>query len=72
VTSATATRLMMSLLLADHFIRVCREWQGCRGISFILKRRKFALHLPSSITAGEAIVHNKTGERLEGLDLGQV
>jgi hypothetical protein len=40
------------------------------GYPFVLKRRKFALHLPSGIIASEAIAHNKTGERLDGLDLG--
>ena len=35
-----------------------------------MKRGKFSLHLPSGITADEAIAHNKTGERLDGLDLG--
>jgi hypothetical protein len=40
------------------------------GYPFIVKRGKFALHLPSGITAAEAIAHNKTGERLDGLDLG--
>jgi hypothetical protein len=28
------------------------------------------LRLPSDITSAEAIAHNKTGERLDGLDLG--
>jgi hypothetical protein len=40
------------------------------GYPFVLKSRRFALHLPSHITNAEAIAHNKTGERLDGLDLG--
>jgi hypothetical protein len=35
-----------------------------------LKHRKFTLHLPSGITSAEAVAHNKTGERLDGLALG--
>jgi len=71
VTSATATRLMMSLLLGGSLHTSVPGVAGLPGgYPFILKRRKFALHLPSSITAAEAIAHNKTGERLEGLDLG--
>jgi hypothetical protein len=40
------------------------------GYPFVLQGRKFTLHLPPDITAAEAIAHNKTGERLDGLDLG--
>jgi hypothetical protein len=35
-----------------------------------LKHRKFTLHLPSGITSAEAVAHNKTGERLDRLELG--
>lgn len=71
VTSSTATRVMMSLLLGGTLHTSVPGVAGLPGgYPFILKRRKFALHLPSGITAAEAIAHNKTGERLDGLDLG--
>jgi hypothetical protein len=71
VTSSTATRVMMTLLLGGALHTSVPGVAGMPGgYPFILKRRKFALHLPSGITDAEAIAHNKTGERLDGLDLG--
>jgi hypothetical protein len=70
VTSSTAARLVMSLLLGGTLHTSVPGVGGLPGgYPFILKRRKFVLHLPSGITAAEAIAHNKTGERLDGLDL---
>jgi hypothetical protein len=70
VTSCTATRIVMSLFLGGT---LCTSVPGVAGLPggypFILKNRKFALHLPSGITAAQAIAHNKTGERIDGLDL---
>jgi len=40
------------------------------GYPFLLKRGRFSLRLPSGIDLPEAVAHNKTGERLDGLDLG--
>ena len=71
VTSSTATRVLMSLLLGETLHTSVPGVAGMPGgYPFIVKRGKFALHLPSGITAAEAIAHNKTGERLDGLDLG--
>jgi hypothetical protein len=71
VTSSTATRVVMSLLLAETLHTSVPGVAGLPGgYPFILKNRKFALHLPSGVTAAESIAHNKTGERLDGLDLG--
>ena len=71
VTSSTATRVVMSLLLGGTLHTSVPGVAGLPGgYPFILKSGKFALHLPSDITAAEAIAHNKTGERLDGLDLG--
>ena len=71
VTSATAARVMMSLLLGETLHTSVPGVAGLPGgYPFVLKRRKFALNLPPGITAAEAIAHNKTGERLDGLDLG--
>jgi hypothetical protein len=36
----------------------------------VLKHRKSAQHLPSGITSAEAVAHPKTGERIDGLELG--
>jgi hypothetical protein len=71
VTSSTATRVVMSLLLGGTLHTSVPGVAGLPGgYPVILKSRKFALHLPSDITAAEAIAHNKTGERIDGLDLG--
>jgi hypothetical protein len=71
VTSCTAARVMMSLLLNGTLRTSVPGVAGLPGgYPFVLKRRTFVLHLPSGITAAEAIAHNKTGERLDGLDLG--
>jgi hypothetical protein len=71
VTSATAARVVMSLLLGGTLYTSVPGVAGLPGgYPFILKGRKFALHLPYGITTAEAIAHNKTGERLDGLDLG--
>jgi hypothetical protein len=71
VTSATATRLVMSLFLGGTLHTSVPGVAGLPGgYPFTLRNRKFILHLPSGITAAEAIAHNKTGEQLDGLDLG--
>jgi len=71
VTSATATRLVMSLFLGETLHTSVPGVAGLPGgYPFTLRNRKFILHLPSGITAAEAIAHNKTGEQLDGLDLG--
>ena len=70
VTCSTATRVVMSLLMGGTLHISVPGVAGLPGgYPFILKSRKFTLHLPSDITAAEAIAHNKTGERLDGLDL---
>jgi hypothetical protein len=71
VTSGTAARVIMALLLGGTLHTSLPGVAGLPGgYPFVLKRRTFALHLPSGITAAAAIAHNKTGERLDGLDLG--
>jgi hypothetical protein len=71
VTSATAVRVVMSLFSGGTLHASLPGVAGLPGgYLFVLKRRTFALHLPSGITTAAAIAHNKTGERLDGLDLG--
>ncbi|HMI53504.1 MAG TPA: hypothetical protein VK525_18460 [Candidatus Saccharimonadales bacterium] len=70
VTAATATRVIMSLLSGGTLHTSVPGVAGLPGgYPFVLKGRKFTLRLPSGITSAEAIAHNKTGERLDGLDL---
>jgi hypothetical protein len=70
VTSATAISVMMSLLTGATLRASIPGVAGLPGgYPFVLKRRKFTLRLPSGITSAEAIAHNKSGERLDGLDL---
>jgi hypothetical protein len=71
VTSSTATRVIMSLLSGETLHTSVPGVAGLPGgYPFVMKGRKFTLQLPSGITGAEAIAHNKTGERLDGLDLG--
>jgi hypothetical protein len=71
VTSATAFSVMMSLLTGETLRASIPGVAGLPGgYPFVLKRRKFNLQLPSDITSAEAIAHNRSGERLDGLDLG--
>jgi hypothetical protein len=71
VTSSTATRVIMSLHSGGTLHTSVPGVAGLPGgYPFVLKGRKFTLQLPSGITGTEAIAHNKTGERLDGLDLG--
>jgi hypothetical protein len=71
VTSCTASRVVMSLITGETLHMSLPGVAGLPGgYPFILKGRQFTLHLPSDITGAEAIAHNKTGERIDGLDLG--
>jgi hypothetical protein len=71
VTAATASRVVMAMLTGGSLHTSVPGVAGLPGgYPFVLKRRKFTLHLPSGITSAEAIAHNKTGERLDGLELG--
>lgn len=70
VTSSTAVPVLMALLSGDSLRMSIPGVKGMRGgYPFALKRGKFSLRLPSEITLDEAIAHNRTGERLDGLDL---
>ena len=71
VTSATATKVIMSLVSAEALQTSIPGVAGLPGgYPFVLQRGKFTLQLPAGITCDQAIAHNKTGERLDGLDLG--
>src|SRR5205814_6096000 len=73
VTASTASRVMMSLLTGGTLRMSVPGVAGLPGgYPFVLKRRKFTMHLPPGISAEEAIAHNQTGERLDGLELGSV
>jgi hypothetical protein len=70
VTSSTATRMVITLLAGGTLHTSIPGVAGLPGgYPFVLKGKKFTLQLPSNITSAEAIAHNKTGERLDGLDL---
>jgi hypothetical protein len=70
VTAATATRVVLALLTGETLrtsIPGVAGWPG--GYPFLLERGKFKLRLPSSIGLADAIAHNKTGERRDGIDV---
>jgi len=70
VTSSTALPVILSLLSGATLTLSIPGVPGLPGgYPFILKNRKFALRLPSSITSAQAIAHNKSGEHADGLDL---
>ena len=70
VTSSTAVSVILSLLTGETLHTSIPGVAGLPGgYPFVLKRRKFALRLPAGITLAEAIAHNQSGERLDGLAL---
>jgi hypothetical protein len=72
VTTSTAIPLLLSLLSGETLRTSIPGVDGLPGgYPFLLKRGKFFLQLPSGVTRSEAIAHNKKGERLDGLDLGE-
>jgi hypothetical protein len=65
VTAATASRVVMAMLTGGALHTSVPGVAGLPGgYPFVLKRRKFTLHLPSGISSAEAIAHNKTGNDL--------
>lgn len=70
VTSSTAVPLLKSLFTGETLHTSIPGVAGLPGgYPFLLKGRKLTMRLPTDITLAEAIAHNKTGERLDGLDL---
>ncbi|HEY2118419.1 MAG TPA: hypothetical protein VGH37_04470 [Candidatus Acidoferrum sp.] len=70
VTAATATPVLLSLLTGEILHTSIPGVAGMPGgYPFVLKDGRFVLRLPSGLTTGQAIAHNKKGERLDGLDL---
>ena len=70
VTAATAVSVMMALLSGEMLlvsIPGVADLPG--GYPYIVKNGKFTLRLPEGISKEEAIAHNKTGERSDGLDI---
>ena len=70
VTAATAVPVMMALLSGETLlvsIPGVADLPG--GYPYIVKNGKFTLRLPEGISREEAIAHNKTGERSDGLDI---
>jgi len=70
VTASTAVPVIMALLIGDTLYRSIPGVAGLSGgYPFEVKHGKFKLQLPAGVSIEEALAHNKTGERLEGLDL---
>jgi len=70
VTAATAIPVILSLVTgAALHVSIPGVPNLPGGYPFVLKRGKFALCLPPGVGLAEAIAHNKTGERLDGLSL---
>jgi hypothetical protein len=72
VTTSTTIPLLLSLLSGATLRTSIPGVAGLPGgYPFLLKQRKFSLRLPPGIALAEAIAHNKKGEKLDGLDLGE-
>ena len=72
VTTSTAIALLLSLLSGATLRTSIPGVAGLPGgYPFLLKQRKLSLRLPPGIALSEAIAHNKKGEKLDGLDLGE-
>jgi hypothetical protein len=70
VTAATVVPVLMSLLTGELLHTSVPGVAGLPGgYPFTLNHGKFSLRLPSGVTLAEASAHNKTGERLDNLDL---
>lgn len=70
VTSTTANRVVMALLSGEKLLTSIPGVAGLPGgYPFAVERGRFILHLPAGISSDEAVAHNKTGERLDGLEL---
>jgi hypothetical protein len=70
VTAATAVPVILSLLTgATLHASIPGVGALPGGYPFALKRGRFTLRLPPGVTLTEAIAHNKTGERMDGLVL---
>jgi hypothetical protein len=70
VTASTALSVMLALLSGKKLqISIPGVGGLPGGYPFSLVDGKFALCLPTGISQDEAIVHNKTGEQADGLEL---
>ena len=71
VTAATAVVVILAMLSGETLHQSIPGVAGLPGgYPFEVKRRKFALRLPKGITLEEAVAHNKSGEHLDGVDVG--
>lgn len=71
VTSATAVTVILSLFSGEKLVQSIPGVNGLPGgYPFVVKDRKFSLRLPQGTSLEQAIAHNKTGEGLDGLELG--
>jgi hypothetical protein len=70
VTSATAVSVILTLLSGETRQLSVPGVAGLPGgYPFAIKNQEFKLRLPSGISIEEAVAHNKTGERADGLEL---
>lgn len=71
VTSATTAVVIQAMLSGETLHQSIPGVAGLPGgYPFELKRRKFTLRLPKGMTLDEAVAHNKSGEHLDGVDVG--
>jgi hypothetical protein len=71
VTASTAVAVILALI-SGRTLQV--SIPGVAGLPggypYVVKNGKFSLRLPTALSKEEAIAHNKTGERSDGLDIG--
>jgi hypothetical protein len=71
VTAGTATAVILALFTGNTLRMSVPGVPGLPGgYPFLVNRGKFQLHLPEGIRREEAIAHNQSGERMDGLQLG--
>jgi hypothetical protein len=72
VTATTAVVVLMSLLTGQTLRISIPGVEGLPGgYPFELRKGKLKLELPAGITKEEAVAHNRTGERQDGVELGE-
>lgn len=70
VTAATAVPILLALLTGAPLRRSLPGVGGLPGgYPWLLRNGKFTMQLPASLPLPEAVAHNKTGERADGLDI---
>lgn len=72
VTAATALAVILTLVTGEELRMSIPGVAGLPGgYPYLVKRGNFILRLPAGISREEAMAHNRIGEQMDGLELGE-